>query len=250
MFINVIKSDLYKVRHSTFWIIHILVPILGVICMLFLSKYGSIDTYRKLVMCFSMIAIAFPTLIGCITSVIIDQEYGAGGLQHLLMIPSRRQAILSKIFIANIAGLLATVLSCTLFGYGLYFFGVNAEVPHAIFWQGAIILWLGNVALYNGHMFIALRFGKGASIGIGVVGSLFSALLRTGLGAGIWYLIPYGWAIRLSKDLINQVSSGQSFVNHSNEMMFAYILCFLFTLLSFLLLVLWFQKFERRQISE
>ena len=39
---------------------------------------------------------------------------------------------------------------------------------------------------------ISFRFGKNTCIGLGAVGSLLAALLQTGLGTGIWFVIPYG----------------------------------------------------------
>jgi ABC-2 type transport system permease protein len=45
---------------------------------------------------------------------------------------------------------------------------------------------------------VVFSLGKGASIGIGIIGSLVSALMLTGIGDGIWRVIPWGYSMRLS----------------------------------------------------
>ena len=49
---------------------------------------------------------------------------------------------------------------------------------------------------------VVFYFGKGASIGIGIIGSLISALMLTGLGDGIWQVIPWAYSMRLSSYFI------------------------------------------------
>jgi ABC-2 type transport system permease protein len=50
--------------------------------------------------------------------------------------------------------------------------------------------------LYALHLYVGLRFGKGASIGLGILESLVSTLLLTGLGEDNWIYIPCAWAAR------------------------------------------------------
>ena len=48
---------------------------------------------------------------------------------------------------------------------------------------------------------IGVLIGIG-SIGIGIIGSLISALMLTGLGDGIWQVIPWAYSMRLSSYFI------------------------------------------------
>ena len=49
---------------------------------------------------------------------------------------------------------------------------------------------------------MAVRFGRNLGISVGAAGSLLSALMQTGLGAGIWYVVPYGWSVRFSESSV------------------------------------------------
>ena len=41
-----------------------------------------------------------------------------------------------------------------------------------------------------------MSFGKGASMGLGIAGSLIAALMITGLGDATWKYIPWAWGVR------------------------------------------------------
>ena len=80
-------------------------------------------------------------------------------------------------------------------------------------------------------------FGKGASIGLGIVGSLISALMLTGIGDGIWPIVPWAYSVRLCSYFIMYNSStlmeNQSII-HSMIMMIIYMVTLLVLQLIFI----------------
>ena len=56
--------------------------------------------------------------------------------------------------------------------------------------------------MYGLHLILAFRFGKNLGISVGVIGSLLSALLQTGLDDGRWYVIPYGLGVRFAESVL------------------------------------------------
>lgn len=114
---------------------------------------------------------------------------------------SRAKGILSKLTWLFLAGLAAIGISDVLFG-GLFPFVTDTQTPTGFFLVVPLALWASNLFLYGLHLFFAIRFGRNLGISMGAVGSLLSALMQTGLGAGIWYVIPYGWSVRFSESAV------------------------------------------------
>ncbi len=59
-----------------------------------------------------------------------------------------------------------------------------------------IIISITLFCIYIILFMFGLSFGKSASIGVGIVGSLISALMLTGLGDKVWKFIPWAWGVR------------------------------------------------------
>ena len=61
----------------------------------------------------------------------------------------------------------------------------------------SVLMIIGVVPLYLIHLVISLRFGSGASIGLGFFETLIALLAVTSMGDKIWYYIPSSWSSRL-----------------------------------------------------
>ncbi len=193
-----LKSDIYKLRHSWFFLIHLLFPILGAALMLAYSHLSSGSELSKLDVFTQIIAIAFPFVISLVCQVTADQEYRAGHFQNMLTLPSRRKAIFSKLAVLLLSGLLSVTLSTVLFGIPFSYI-TGTKLPVGFFTFLPLVLWGSNIMLYGLHLMLAFRFGRNFGLSIGVMGSLLSALLQTGLGTGLWYVIPYGLGVRFAE---------------------------------------------------
>lgn len=196
-----LKSDIYKLRHSWFFTIHLLFPVLGAALMLLDSHLSSRDELNKLAGFAQIIAMAFPFVISIVCQIVAEQELQAGNFQNILTLPSRKKAFFSKLGILLTSGLFSVALSAVLFGVPFsYFTGIKLSWGFFIFIP--VVLWASNVMIYGLHLLLAFRFGRNFGISMGVIGSLLSALLQTGLGDGRWYVIPYGLGVRFAENIL------------------------------------------------
>ena len=115
----------------------------------------------------------------------------------------------------------------------------------------SLIVFAVMIFFYIFHLWLSIKFGVGASVGMGVFESLFATLLDTGLGEGIWQYIPCGFASRLVKNyfIINYPSKYtvklnlRSIISVNNT---AVINCVIFTIVVGIFLAIWFNYFEGR----
>ncbi|MCS4516480.1 hypothetical protein JTS93_10565 [Clostridium botulinum] len=76
-------------------------------------------------------------------------------------------------------------------------FALGFKKMDAMFYvQEAVVLFVANVLLYILHVLVTLKLGRGASIGLGIAGTLLSALMLTGLGDRVWQWTPWAFGVR------------------------------------------------------
>ena len=197
-YIRYLKSDVYKLHHSCFFAVHILFAVLGAAMMFLYACISKSDDINKLAAYFQLMAVAFPFAISIVCYIAAEQEAKAGRFQNILTLPHINRAALSELTILLVSGLFAVALISVLFGVLFPLAGGTTKIPFRFYTEIPLILWGSNIFLYGIHFVLAFRFGKNVGIGFGVLGSLLSALLQTGLGTGIWFVIPYGWGVRFS----------------------------------------------------
>ena len=61
----------------------------------------------------------------------------------------------------------------------------------------ALLLWGSSVPLYLWKLILAFQFGKGVTIGAGIISGLISALMLTGLGDYVWKYVFVCWTGRV-----------------------------------------------------
>ncbi|NKF06124.1 lantibiotic immunity ABC transporter MutG family permease subunit [Clostridium gasigenes] len=192
-----IKSDFYKLRHTSIPWIHLLIPLAGAIMFLAYYRLSSFDSVKKISGYLEILAIAFPLLIGIISGIVIEQEEQAGNFQTLLCsTKSKCTTYLSKLIVLLLLESFSIILAVGTFALGFQ------TMPNIFYLKAAGALVIGNMFLYILHVFISLQFGKGASTGLGVVGSLVSALMLTGLGDKVWSWVPWAWGVRFCDYLV------------------------------------------------
>jgi ABC-2 type transport system permease protein len=135
-------------------------------------------------------------MIGIVCSISADKEASAGNYQFMLRSPNKLLPFISMLTSLLILGLGAVILASV--GFGAGFIGFLHLKPFNLdfYFYAACILFLGSIFLYVLHLPVALRFGHGASLGLGFAESLVSALMLTGLGEGTWQFIPCAWGVR------------------------------------------------------
>lgn len=146
-----LKSDIYKLRHSWFFAVHLLFPVLGAALMLLYSHFSSSDELNKLAAFAQIIAIAFPFVISIVCQVVAEQELQAGHFQNMLTLPGRKKAIFSKLIILLLSGLFSVALSTVLFGVPFSYI-TGTELPVRFFIFIPLVLWASNIMIYGLHL--------------------------------------------------------------------------------------------------
>lgn len=210
-----LKSDFYKFFHSPLWCIHLFIPIVGI--TLFLSYYSiSIaDELYKLSAYIQVLSVSFPFLIGITAFVLVENEKGAGNFQLLLSLPANKyKAHFSKLLILILFGFISATMA--LVGFGIGFAEIDYSIYNNLFYfKTAVLLSVSVLPLYVLQYIISFFCGKGFGLGLGIVGSLLSTLLLTGLGDGGWFFIPWGIAARFSQTLLTSKTKNSEFMEYS-----------------------------------
>ena len=94
---------------------------------------------------------------------------------------------------------------------------------------------------------MAFRFGKGVSIGAGIVSGLVSALMLTNLGTFIWKYIPVSWTGRIPYAYL-QIALGES--GAIDEMKAVVPIFCVFTVISMVYYLFKASHWEGNSISE
>lgn len=189
--IRCLKAEFLKYRHCALLYIHVVVPVLGAVIFASYFKISGWDAATKISAYLEALAIATPFLIGIIVGTVTQNEYQAGHYQLILgTIPSRSAAYIGKLGVLFIGFMGAITLALGIF-YSLYQTG-----SYILYLRAGALLALTAVPIYMIHLFIGMNFGKGASMGMGIAGSLITALMITGMGDAVWKYIPWAWGAR------------------------------------------------------
>lgn len=195
-FFNYVKADFIKTKHLSILIAHIAIPIGTAAAFLAYYAYANWDSYTKVASYYQVLGAGFPTLIGLFCAMLAEQELSAGSFQNMLSASKRPLAFCSKLLVLILFGMGAVMLASGMFGIGYFFFLGKRYIQYSFYIEAAFVMMGSNIFLYILHLFLALSFNKGVTIGLGIVESLLSALFLTGLGDGIWIFVPAAWAGR------------------------------------------------------
>lgn len=246
MLVRSICSDFYKWKRTPILWLHIIMPLAGAFAFLwYFSITGNNNPLRKISVFLEVLCIVFPLLIGLLCGMTAAQEEQAGNYQVILSgTKSRTIAYMSKVLLLLLLSAFSVALAIGVFAVGFY------DAPRQIYIRASLAAWGGSIFLYILHLFISFRFGHGASIGLGVFGTLISALMLTGLGDRIWHWIPWGWSERLCDDLIFIVQNPYETVLAATDMQYGILVCFFVTFLSLVASLLWFRHWEGFRSNE
>ncbi|MCB2309178.1 lantibiotic immunity ABC transporter MutG family permease subunit [Clostridium estertheticum] len=240
--IRCIKSDLYKLRHTSILWIHLVIPLAAAFIFSLYYHITSRNSVMDIKVYLEALAIAFPLLIGLISGIVIEQEEQAGNFQVMLATSkSKCTMYLSKLILLLLLGSFSIALAVGVFALG--FQGVS----HLFYLKAAAALVIGNAFLYILHVFISLEFGKGASTGIGIAGSLISALMLTGLGDYIWHFMPWAWSVRLCDSMVTKLDYPAFSAQIALDMQKGSVIMLFAIGIAFFASLFWFKKWEGRK---
>ena len=191
------KADFLKLKRTPLCAAHLAIPVVMAGAFLLYYNVSPWNDYDRIQAFFQIMGMGYPFLIGVFCAIIAEQESFAGGYQAMLSVTDRKITFSSKLLLLVLMGAFSVVFTSVMFGTG-FFWGMQRQaVGYSFYWAGAGVMAYGNLFLYIFHLFLAIRFNKGVTIGAGIAGSLLSALCLTGLGDGIWICIPAAWANRM-----------------------------------------------------
>ncbi|MDO5718616.1 MAG: lantibiotic immunity ABC transporter MutG family permease subunit [Tissierellia bacterium] len=192
-FFRNLYADFYKTKKTYIPYLHLLLPLGFAILAIIYAISTSLNKESLLSAYLSIIGAAFPLIIGIVCAKIGEIEAEAGHFQAIFTMGiSRKTSYLSKLSSLLIAGFLSVCLIIVPF---LAFLKVKDS---GLYLYSIILLIAGGVFVYILHLFVSFNYGSGASIGIGVLETLFALLGLTGLGDRIWYYLPAMWSARLA----------------------------------------------------
>jgi ABC-2 type transport system permease protein len=220
--------------------LHVFAPLIGALTFLwYYSAAGNDNSLGKIIGFMEVLCMAFPLLIGILCGLVAAQEEQAGNYQVILAeARSRAAAYMSKLLLLLTLSALSVTFAVAMFSIDLH------DVPLWLYVQIALAAWGGNVFLYILHLFAGFRFGRGASIGLGVFGTLISPLMMTGLGDGIWHWFPWAWSVRLCGNIVFRLQTPSQTAWVAADMQYGITVCIVLTLLSLAASLVWFQYWE------
>ncbi len=192
-----LKAEWIKLKHTG------IVPLYGVMSLLGVVLFGGYGIMREAfsaldvaVFYFECLGVSLPLLISIVTALWADREQAAGSFYNLFCIaPSRLRPTFLGLGILII--LYTFSLLIAVFGFGAVML-LKGEIIFSLCVRVWGLLVLSGLFLYALHMLLGLMCGKGVSVAIGIGGSVFGGLLMTGLGDGLWPVMPWVYGARLS----------------------------------------------------
>ena len=205
------------------------------------------DANIKIIAFYQAVGAGFPVLIGIFTAVLMEQEYNAGNFQNLLTMPKKKIAFLSKLLILLLFSLFAVMLTAVIFEAGFCRISGNSTISTDTCLLAAFIMWCSSIPLYIWQLILAFRFGKGVSIGAGIMSGLVCALMLTDLGMFVWKYIPASWTGRIPYCYLKLVLGGSAVSKEIKEIIPVYGI---FTLISMIYYFIWASRWEEGKMLE
>ncbi|MDD6039087.1 MAG: lantibiotic immunity ABC transporter MutG family permease subunit [bacterium] len=242
-----ICADLLKLKGLPIIWAHILIPVITSGLFLLYDSFAIWNEETKLTAFYQAIGAGFPVLIGIFTASMAQQEQNAGCFQNLLSLPKKTVAFLSKLAVLLIFSLFSVLLAAAIFGFGFCERNGSGISGIGICMMAAVLMWCSSIPLYLWQMILAFQFGKGVSVGAGILSGLVSALMLTGLGDYVWKYTFISWTGRIPDTYLRLVL-GET--NVSNELRTVIVIYCLFTLAGMIYYLLWSSQWEGNRISE
>ena len=176
---------------------------------------------------------------------VVQIENQAGHYQLLLgTIPSRIATYIGKLGFLMICAMGATFLALGTFAV-LY-----RDAPASLYLKAGILLLITMLPLYLIHLFVGMSFGKGASMGLGIAGSLIAALMITGLGDAVWKYIPWAWSVRAMDYTVLAWDRPQLYAQVKTDFSSGMIISVCCTICLLIASLVWFRSWEGGKTSE
>ncbi|MFA9376642.1 MAG: lantibiotic immunity ABC transporter MutG family permease subunit [Lachnotalea sp.] len=243
-FFRLLKSDFMKMRHTMFYTLHIAIPVIIATLILVYYALTGYSNIGKIQAFIEMIAISFPFVGALMVSMSMESEAQAGNFKELLSCEFGKTILfISKLSCLLINGIIAVTIAMTEFYIGFtYILGQN-PFKLSFYVEIWLVLIVGQIFEYIFHCILSIWYGQGITIAVGILETLIAALMLTGLGDGIWKVIPCSWSARLCDYSMLYYSNKEFlFTNMQSE----FWMIAIFTIISFIIALGLFNRFEGR----
>lgn len=246
-FLRLMKTEEIKIRHTALFWLHIILPVTGASLFLWYYSFSNWGSTEKVTAYLQVISCIWPFLCGVICGMAEEMEEDCG-YQNFFYLPRRKfQSFLSKWCLLMLVGFFSCLIAVIGFAliYRLFPDGLVYAMP--VYLQEMAAIWIGQAAVYLIHLVLAFSFGKGMSIGIGILGTLSAFLMLTGMGDGIWMFFPWSWSGRICSYLLLYIAGKNRGAEINpiiiNELGICLVVFLILTTAAFL----WFWRFEGRR---
>ena len=234
-----IRANCLKTKRSILSVIYVLVPFVLALAFAGYFHISNWDRTLKISAFLEMMGIIYPFLIGITVGIIAQQESRAGQYQFILSaVPSRVSVYIGEICFLMINSLLFCVVAVACFSLLFPFASINGCI------QIIGLLLLGTAPIYLIHFLCAFMFGKSASMGLGIAGSLLAAIMLTGLGDICWQYIPWAWSVRFMDFWLLATTNKDAYLQSCNSFYGGIIINVMVVLVLFAIGIIWIKLWD------
>lgn len=248
--IRMVRSEFMKLRHTLLLSLHLLIPAAGAGLFLLYYRVSGWNPVGKVQGYLQVTAVAYPFLISMLCPMAAEMEEEAHLQTFYMMAEKKYRALALKWLVLEILSLGAVCLAVCGFGAGYSVVVGENPFPAAVYIKAALIIWGCGGVLYLWHLLLSFQFGKGVSIGFGILEALLPALMLTGLGDGVWQMAPCAWGGRWCEYLLLYSVDVKSWQAVWQGVRGELITCVLIAAFTTGAVFLWFHYFEGRRCQD
>lgn len=245
--INIIKSEIYKIKGTWLPWIHIVLPIAYSLLFYGAAKITGLKNFEEndiVETYFVLLGAVIPIILSFISSKVVDMEMSAGKFQVLLSTTkSRSKAYIGKLLVLELGFVISLALA-------IIIFAILTGYQNILDWLiEFFLIVISSLSLYLIHLWVSIMLSSGASIGFGFLETLINLLSITVIGDSIWYFLPCTWGSRLPAMYItmSKVSNWSYFYKELRLWSFAALFIILALFISS---IIWFNKWDGKSVSE
>lgn len=245
--INIIKSEIYKIKGTWLPWIHIVLPIAYSLLFYVASKNTGLKNFEEsdiIQTYFVLLGAVIPIILSFITSKVVDMEMSAGKFQVLLSTTkSRSKAYIGKLLVLELGFVISLALA-------IIIFAILTGYQNILDWLiEFFLIVISSLSLYMIHLWVSIVLSNGASIGLGFLETLVALLSMTVIGDNIWYFIPCTWGSRLPA-LYIIIGKALDFSYFYKELRLWGLIASFIILILFISSIIWFNKWDGKSVSE
>ena len=245
--INIIKSEIYKIKHTWLAWIHIVLPITYSLLFYVASKTTGLKNFEEndiIQTYFVLLGAIMPIILSFISSKVVDMEMSAGKFQMLLSTTkSRTKAYLGKLLVLEFGFVISLALA-------IIIFAILTGYQNILDWViEFFLIVISSISLYMIHIWVSIVLSSGASTGLGFLETLVALLSMTVIGDNIWYFIPCTWGSRLPALYIIIGKALDPSYFYKELRLWGLIASFIILSL-FISSIIWFNKWDVKSVSE